>query len=312
MMRRSKTRRKTTTLQRNTRQGGDLQRLHIKVSSPRIVMYQVMRGMSKGVKCFLCLLLVSLALFGSYAGIKTLFLGNQKYQIKEIELQTNGSIDHARVVDLGKLDLDANLFAVNTKDVRNRLSDLPEVVSCEVERRLPGTLKIDIHERVPYAWLKCEDIGFLGRQDQGVLVDENGITFPCVGAMWQISKNLPVIEIRDALVENFEHGVRAKHVDLMRALHLMKTIKASDVREQWLPKHITLVNDYSMEVLCHDESKAIFGMYEHERQVEDFITIHEHCLAENIKNGGAEAKYKIQQMNLIPRKNIPVKFKKQI
>ena len=307
----SKTRRKTTSLQRNTRQGGDLQRLHIKVSSPRIVMYQVMRGMNKGVKCFLCLLLVSLALFGSFQGVKHLFLGNKKYQIEEIKLQTNGSIDHARVVDLAQLDLEANLFAVNTKDVRDRLNALPQVVDCDVERRLPGTLKIVIQERVPYAWLKCEDIGFLGRQADGVLVDENGITFPCVGAMWQTSKNLPVIQIREDRVENFEHGVQAKHVDLMRALHLMKVIGNSDIRGQWLPKHITLVNDYSMEVLCNDDSKAIFGMYEHERQVKDFITIHEHCLAENIKNGGAERNDKIKRMNLIPRINIPVEFEKQ-
>ena len=173
----SRSRRKTTTLQRNTRQGGDLQRLHIKVSSPRIVMYQVIRGMNKGVKCFVCLLLVSLALFGSYQGVKSLFLGNEKYQIKEIKLVTNGALDHARVVQLADLDLGATLFAINTEDVRDSLAALPEVVHCEVKRRLPGTLKIDIEERIPYAWLKCDSVGFWGRQADGVLVDENGVTF---------------------------------------------------------------------------------------------------------------------------------------
>ncbi|MDG1358751.1 MAG: FtsQ-type POTRA domain-containing protein [Akkermansiaceae bacterium] len=313
----SRTRRKTTAIQRNTRQGGDLQRLHIKVSSPRIVMYQVMRGMNKGVKCFLCLLLVSLALFGGFQGVKSLFLGNEKYQIQEIKLDTNGALDHARVVDLADLDLRATLFAVDTDDVRSRLSALPEVVHCKVERRLPGTLKITIEERVPFAWLECEKIGFLRTKDSqgkvvdGVLVDENGITFPCVGAMFLTSKNLPVIKLREARVENFEHGMKADHVDLMRALHLIKVCKNSDVREQWLPAHITLLNDYSMELLCNNGSEAIFGMYDHERQVKDFITIQEHCLAANIKNGVDVEKHKIKRMNLIPRINIPVVFKKQ-
>ena len=307
----SRTRRKTTALQRNKRQGGDLQRLHIKGSSPRIVMYQVMRGMSKGVKCFFCLLLVALALLGSYQGIKNLFLGNEKYQIKELDLTTNGALDHARVVDLVDLDLGGTLFAVNTNDVRHRLSALPEVVSCNVERRLPGTLKIDIEERVPYAWLKCEDVGFWGRQPDGVFVDKHGVTFPCVGAMWQTSKDLPVIEMKQARVENFEHGVKAKHVDLMRALHLMKAIDEADVRAQWLPKQVSLVNDYSIEIVSLDGSKAVFGMYDHMRQVNDFIAIHEHCLEENTKHRSDAVKREIKQMNLIPRINIPVEFKKQ-
>ncbi len=58
-MARSKARRKTTAVQRNVRQGGDLQRLHIKVSSPRIVMYQVMRGMGKSLKVLLGLMLLA-------------------------------------------------------------------------------------------------------------------------------------------------------------------------------------------------------------------------------------------------------------
>ena len=307
----SRTRRKTSTLQRNTRQGGDLQRLHIKVSSPRIVMYQVMRGMSKGVKCFFCLLLVGLALLGGYQGIKNLFLGNEKYQIKELKLTTNGALDHARVINLVGLDLGATLFAVNIDDVQSRLSALPEVVNCKVERRLPGTLKIDIEERVPYAWLKCEDVGYWGRQADGVLIDADGVTFPCVGAMWQTSQGLPVIEMREARVENFEHGIKVRHADLLRAIHLMKVIEEADVRAEWLPQQITLVNDYSIQVVCSDQSKAIFGMYDHKRQVKDFITIHEHCLAENIKNVDDDMRREIKIMNLIPRRNIPVEFKKQ-
>jgi len=276
-------------------------------------MYQVIRGMNKGVKCFVCLLLVSLALFGSYQGVKSLFLGNEKYQIKEIKLVTNGALDHARVVQLADLDLGATLFAINTEDVRDSLAALPEVVHCEVKRRLPGTLKIDIEERIPYAWLKCDSVGFWGRQADGVLVDANGVTFPCAGAMWKTCKDLPVIEMNEARVENFEHGVKAKHVDLMRALHLMKVMKEADIRAQWSPQYITLINDYSMELLSIDDSKAVFsiGMEHHERQVANFITIHEHCLAENIKRGPDEIKREIRQMNLIPRINIPVEFAKQ-
>ena len=310
-MARSKARRKTTAVQRNVRQGGDLQRLHIKVSSPRIVMYQVMRGMGKSLKVLLGLMLVAVIVLGSYRGVQSLFLDNEKYKLQEIDLQTNGYLDHARVVDLAGIDLEATIFAVSVEDVRERLSDLPEVVQCEVQRRLPGTLEIDIQERVPVAWIQCESVGFLGRRGNGVLIDENGITFPCGGARWQASQNLPVIIMRTAKSENFNHGTKAQHVDLMRALHLMKTFSEADVRDEWLPEKITLINDYSMELVCNNESAAIFGMYDHKEQVEDYITIHEHCLAENRKRKNPAMKQEIKKMNLMPRKNIPVEFKKQ-
>ena len=310
-MARSRARRKTTAVQRNVRQGGDLQRLHIKVSSPRIVMYQVMRGMSKGLKYFICLVLLGSAVYGGYRGVERLFLKNEKYDLREIDLQTNGYLDHTRVVDLAGIDLNATIFAVNIEGVRDSLSALPEVVHCEVERRLPGTLKIKIQERVPVAWIQCEPVGFLGCQPDGVLIDENGITFPCEGGLWQASKDLPVIIIRTAKSENFVHGSKAEHIDLTRALHLMKTVSEADVREEWLARQIELINDYSMELVCNDGSRAVFGMYDHVRQVEDFITIHEHCLAENIKSGGAEGKHEIKQMNLMPKMNIPVEFEKQ-
>jgi cell division septal protein FtsQ len=310
-MARSRARRKTTALQRNVRQGGDLQRLHIKVSSPRIVMYQVMRGMGKSLKGLIALMLLAVIVLGSYRGVQSLFLDNEKYKLQEIDLQTNGYLDHARVVDLAGIDLEATIFAVNIEDVRERLSDLPEVVQCEVQRRLPGTLQIKIQERVPVAWVQCESVGFLGRQADGVLIDGNGITFPCEGAMWQASKTLPVIIMNTAKSENFNHGTKAKHVDLMRALDLMKTFSEADVRDEWLPEQITLINDYSMELVCNNESAAIFGMYDHKRQVENYITIHEHSLAENRKSKNTAMKQEIKKMNLMPRVNIPVEFKKQ-
>ena len=311
-MARSKARRKTTAVQRNVRQGGDLQRLHIKVSSPRIVMYQVMRGMGKSLKVLVGLMLLAVIVLGSYRGVQSLFLDNEKYKLQEIDLQTNGYLDHARVVDLAGIDLGATIFAVSTEDVRNRLSALPEVIQCEVQRRLPGTLQIKVQERVPVAWIQCESVGFLGRGADGVLIDENGVSFPCEGALWQASRNLPVIIMITAKSEDFDHGTKVKHVDLMRALNLMKTFSEADVREEWLPEQITLINDYSMELVCHSQSKAIFGMYEHKRQVENYITIHEHCLAENRNSQSPRMKQEIKQMNLMPRKNIPVEFKKQM
>lgn len=298
-MARFKPRRKTTRSPRNVGKGGDLQKLHIKVSSPRIVMFQVMHGMVKGVKYFILLILLGLIGIGGYKGIQHLFLGNEKYRLQEIDLQTNGQLDHARVVEVTGINLAASIFAINTGDVKDALQELPEVIDCDVERRLPGTLKIKVLERVPVVWIECETLGFPGRRHGGILADAGGITFPCEGALWSAAKDLPVIVVKEAKSDAFQHGSKMKHAEVMRALHLVKTFYASNVRAEWLPERVVLVNDYSMEAIGNDGSCAVFGMYDHDRQIEDFISIREHTL---------KTRREVVHINLIPRKNIPVKF----
>ena len=55
-----KRRRKTTRSPRVVRRGGDLQKLHIKVSSPRIVMFEIMRGLGSSLKLVMVLTLIKI------------------------------------------------------------------------------------------------------------------------------------------------------------------------------------------------------------------------------------------------------------
>ncbi len=214
-------------------------------------------------------------------------------------LQTNGHLSHARVVDIAGIDLKASIFAIDAGDVRDNLQDLPEVIDCQVERRLPGTLRIRLTERVPAVWIECATLGFPGRRNGGILADKNGITFPCEGALWDAARDLPVIVVKIAKSDAFQHGSKMKHPEVIRALHLVKSFGTGNVRAEWLPERVVLINDYSMETICNDGSRAVFGMYDHERQLDDFISIREHTL---------KTRRDVVHINLIPSKNIPVKF----
>ena len=298
-MAKSKTRRKTTSLPRRKPKAGEYQQLHIKVSSPRIVMHQLYQGAAKGIKCAVFMILSGLILYGAYRGVHHFFLGNEKYRLQEIDLQTNGYLDHSRVVQLAGINLEASIFDVDTEKVRESLNALPEVMDSVVERRFPGRLKIRIEERIPVGWIQCESLGFPGRQDGGILVDKNGVTFPGAGGLWQASRNLPLFIVKAAKSEDFEHGSKTQYLDLLRALHLVEKFQDADIRKEWLPQEVILVNDYSMEVIANDGSHAVFGMYEHQRQLDDFITIREHAL---------KTQRTVRHINLIPKRNIPVKF----
>ncbi|MBK1831660.1 FtsQ-type POTRA domain-containing protein [Verrucomicrobiaceae bacterium R5-34] len=294
-----KPRKKTTRSPRVARRNGDLQQLHIKVSSPRIVMIQVMRGLGASAKVIMILAMLGLVVWGGWRGVQHLFLGNEKYKLQEIDLQTNGHFNVQRLMSITSIDPESSIFAIDTAEISERLRELPEVIDCEVAYRLPGTLKVDITERVPAVWIECEELGLPGRQNGGVLADKDGITFPCEGYLWESSRDLPVIVVAHAAENAFVHGRKMNHPEVMRALRLIQEFDSAKVRAQWQAERVVLVNDYSMEAVCNDGTRAIFGMYDHSRQIADFITICEHSL---------KTQRSIQHVNLIPQKNIPVKF----
>jgi cell division septal protein FtsQ len=295
-------RKKTTRSQRShntTRRGGDIQKLHIKVNSPRIVMIQIMRGVAKGLKLAILLAMLGMIGWGGYKGVRHVFIDNEKYRLQEIKLETNGHLDHARVVSIAGIDLDSSIFAIDADQVRDRLKSQPEVIECSVKHRLPGTLHISITERVPVVWIECAKLGFPGRINGGILADKDGITFPCEGNLWQTAENLPVIVIHDATDEAFIHGTTMKHSEALRALHLIKMLNDNELRTENSPERVTLLTNYSMEAHCNDGTRATFGMYEHKRQIADFIKICDHT---------RQNQRIMTHVNLIPKKNIPVKF----
>ncbi|HCI92106.1 MAG TPA: hypothetical protein DHV60_06095 [Verrucomicrobiales bacterium] len=294
-----KPRRKTTRSPRVVGKGGDLQKLHIRVTSPRIVMIEVVRGLYRSAKIIMMLVLIGMIAWGGYLGIRHIFIDNEEYRLQEIKLETNGHINHARIVEVTGIDLDASIFAIDTDHIRKCLLSLPEVTRCDVERRLPGTLKITVDERLPVAWLQSAHYGFLGKVEGGVLADEDGVTFPCEGSLWETSRDLPVVMVNVAAMGTFHHGKKLKHPEVIRALHLIKVLTASNLRADWKPQEIMILNEYSLEVTSHDGSRAVFGMYDHERQITDFISIREHAL---------KTLRAVEHINLIPKKNIPVKF----
>ena len=262
-------------------------------------MFEIMSGFGKCAKIIFALTLLCMIAWGAYLGVRHIFIDNEEYRLQEIKLETNGYITHARLVEVAGIDLDASIFAIDTDEVRDRMSNLPEVTHCAVERRLPGTLQITLTERKPVAWIQSNRDGFPGREKGGVLVDENGVTFPCEGALWEISRDLPIVVVMDPQSQAFHHGKKMKHAEAMRALHLVQMFGSSDVRANWMPLKVVILNNYSMEVTCNDGSLAVFGMYGHRRQLDNFITVHERAL---------KTKRVIEHINLIPEKNIPVKF----
>ena len=103
----------------------------------------------------------TICLVGIFAGLfwgvlfaaNHLFLRNARYSVKELRVETDGTLTRSQILELAKVTDGANLFAVNLSQVRGRLMDRARIAEAEVRRQLPDTLIIRVKERIPVAWV---------------------------------------------------------------------------------------------------------------------------------------------------------------
>lgn len=291
--------RKKQTNTRYVRQRSD-RMLHLQVSSPRIVFFQSRKAIWGVFK--LALILAALGAAGIYGTryVQNHFLTSPEFALRHLELKTNGFLNESEVAKIAGIDPSATIFAFDIDLAEAQLIARPEVVAAVVERRLPDTVKITLTERVPVAWLACPKLGMAGRNPHsGMLMDADGVIFSCQGSLWNVARNLPVIDISAADAHQFELGEQMTNKDASRALALISLVD-DVVKGEWTVKRVAVANFYMLVMTSNDDVEATFGMYEHKRQLNDLIAARNHA-----KETGRE----LEWINLLPKHNIPGNFK---
>ncbi|MGJ8672328.1 cell division protein FtsQ/DivIB [Rubritalea sp.] len=274
--------------------------LHLQVSSPRIVMFQSLRAMRGVFKLALILTLLGVGGVYSYNYIQNHFLTSPEFSLRHLELKTNGYLNESEVAKIAQIDPSGTVFSFDIDEAEERLIARPEIVTAAIERRLPDTVKVTLTERVPVAWVACPKLAMSGRNPlSGILMDAEGVIFKCQGNLWEVARNLPVIEIQDAVKEEFQLGLQMTHKEAERALSLVNLIN-DKVQGEWDVKRVAVVNFYSLQVTSNDDVEATFGMYDHERQLSDLVAARRHS---------ADTGRELSWINLLPKHNIPGKFK---
>ncbi len=247
-------------------------------------------------KTTLLLAIVAGLIVAAAIGVREMFIENEAYQLQELELKTDGYLSHRRFLQLTNIDTEANVLTIDLPDARQRILDQPEVISCEIERILPGTIKVQIEEREARAWVAHDGSRRIG---SGVLLDKSGVPFFCHADYWQHAKDLPLIKCSDEDYRKIKLGEEIGSTEIKRALNLILLSQEKVDNEQWRFDKVEVLNFYSMQASCMDGTEAIFGLYDHDRQLSDLLQAQNHC-----KKTGRQ----IAHINLIPDKNIPVRF----
>lgn len=274
--------------------------VEMRVSSPRIMFFQSLKALKGGLKISILLAILSCGCFYGYHYVRDHFLTSEEFALHHFELKTNGFLNAGEVAEIAGIDLSGTIFSFDLEEAEARLIARPEVVSANVDRLYPDTVKISLSERVPVAWLASADLGIAGRNPlSGVLIDADGVSFKCQGKLWDVARELPVIDVGEAEEYEFQLGEKMRHKDAERALALLRLINETVVND-WSVKRIVVKNFYTLQLITSDNVEAIFGMYEHQRQLSDLLAALRHA---------EETDRELEWVDLLPKHNIPGKFK---
>src|SRR3954453_19752774 len=160
----------------NVRQRRQQHLLDVKVRSRRAAQHKVRSAMGMAWKIVLLAGLCTAGYVGAREAATRLFFENPDYQVKTIELQTDGTLQREDVLKTADLHEGQNVFSVNLAQIRDRVQQLPQADEVEVMRKLPNEIDIRIVERKPGAWITSEtEINDPFASDAAFLVGARGV-----------------------------------------------------------------------------------------------------------------------------------------
>lgn len=272
--------------------------LKSEVMTPRIAWFNFLAFLKVFLKvCFVFALLLGVA-YGVLQAIEHSFKKNPDFRLQAIDLNENDVLDEADAVEYLGIDLSANIFDFDVDHLEQQLLLIPAISTAEVKRDLPGTLEIRINTRRPVAWIACPEENFPAqRRNDALLVDQDGVTYPCPPGQVFGCKNLPILQL--STVGNFPiiPGKTLDHPQYKHCLHLLEAITERNPSELAMVETISQQTEWSLKMMTRGGTAATFGLGNHLRQLE---------YLEQALNHAQKKGYHIETINLIPRRNVPI------
>lgn len=287
-------RRKTSAYRSTSRS----QVLDVKVYSPTILWYQVLKLLGRGTKWLFLLGIICACAYGVWNYYKRSYVQNPEYELRVIKLTPNSALNEGDVATIGQIPLNTSIFGVDIDAVEQRLQGRPEVLKAGVRRELPSTISIELKERIPYAWIECSARDMQARtRDRGFLIDRDAHLYPCPPMQYEAALALPIIVIPAEESAGLENGKKITVKSLQRSMHLLAIAeKSTSSSLPWIDR-IQPHQRWAMKVWTRDGIEVIFGLDDHERQMQDLLISMEHASGKGMQ---------IASINLIPQRNIPV------
>jgi len=271
--------------------------LDVKVRSRRVTQHRIRRALVVLSRVVLVAGLCSAVYVGAREAARRLFFENRDYQLKTIELQTDGTLQREQVLKVADLREGENIFSVNLGRVHDRIQQLPQVDEVQVVRKLPTEIDIHVVERKPVAWITSDkEISDPFVSDAAFLVDARGV-------LMREKKLLPeylgLPLILGCSSESLEAGKVVESLEAKTALELLRLGTRSFMQMHFQIREIDLSRGYCLVVTDKNHMQITFGFDQlapQLRRLEQFLVYSD------------DSKRELQTVNLLVQRNIPVTF----
>ncbi len=281
----------------NTRQRRQQHLLDVRVRSHKATQHRNRRILVVLSKIVLVLALGIGVVLGIRFGAKRFFFENPDYQLSQIEIQTDGTLQRDQVLKAADLREGGNIFGVNLAQVRDRLQQLPQIDEVQVTRKLPGEIDIRIVERKPIAWITSD------KQISDPFASEVAFLVDARGVLMKEKKLLPeylgLPLITGCTSESLEPGKTVGSSEAKAALELLRLSTASFMQTRFQIREIEVSKGYCLVVSDKNHSRVTFGFDNLESQLqrlEQFLVYAD------------DSKRELATVNLLVQRNIPVTF----
>ena len=271
--------------------------LDVKVRSRRVTQHRIRRGLVVLSRVVLVAGLCGAVYVGAREAARRLFFENRDYQLKTIELQTDGTLQREQVLKVADLREGENIFRVNLGRVHDRIQQLPQVDEVQVVRKLPTEIDIHVVERKPVAWITSDkEISDPFVSDAAFLVDARGV-------LMREKKLLPeylgLPLILGCSSESLEAGKVVESLEAKTALELLRLGTRSFMQMHFQIREIDLSKSYCLLVTDKNRTRVTFGLNDLETQLQRLEQFLVYC---------DDSKQELETVNLVVQRNIPVTF----
>lgn len=278
--------------------------LEVRVMSPRIAWFGFLRMMGSGAKVACLAAVLTGVGWAVWQGIQQAFYKNPDFQLRVIDLNANPVIDEVGVAEAAHINLTGSIFEIDKEDVAEKLKALPAVADASAEHHLPDKLVVRVVARVPRAWISCPEAGLEKTREAGaMLVDREGIAYPCPELQVASARNLPVVVLPHADGSPIQSGKKIAHPELAHCFHLLDTACEMDAEAiHWIDT-VQQANKWSLLLVTRDGTEATFGLGDHEKQIQRLRAAMDHASTKG---------YALGTINLIPKHNVPVTLRSEV
>lgn len=283
----------------NTRQRRQQHLLDVRVRSHKATQHRNRRVLVIVSKVLLAAVVCVGVVLGVRFGAKRLFFENPDYQLTQIEVQTDGTLQRDQILKAADLHDGENIFSVNLAQVRDRLQQLPQVDEVQVIRKLPGEIDLRIVERKPIAWITSD------KQISDPFASEVAFLVDARGVLMKEKKLLPeylgLPLITGCTSESLEAGKIVESLEAKAALELLRLSTRSFMQTRFQIREIDVSKGYCLVVSDKNHSRVTFGVDNLESQLqrlEQFLVYAD------------DSKRELATVNLLVQRNIPVTFAK--